>query len=304
MTGDTLEQAQTDHRRRRINRIKKIITTLVVVLLILPTVLSVFLIVKVVSLQRQIDDIVLTSKEERALDSESVQAREKEAGPVADTEEPEETAEPETDRKKVYLTFDDGPGTETARILDVLKDKKIKATFFVTGKEDAYSKKMYRRIVDEGHTLGMHSYSHIYSQIYKSRESFQKDLERLIKMLKKVTNTTPEYYRFPGGSNNQNTNISMQNFVEVLAEKNISYVDWNVISPDVKVTGATRKEMVEGILEDVAKYDTSIVMMYDAADRPNTAKALPEIIDSLKEENYELLPVGEDTVPIRHDQKS
>ena len=71
-------------------------------------------------------------------------------------------------QKKVYLTFDDGPSDHTDEILDILKKNKVRATFFVVGKETEHAKKMYRRIILEGHTLGMHSYSHNYDQIYAS----------------------------------------------------------------------------------------------------------------------------------------
>ncbi len=298
MTGDTIGQASAAYRKRRVKRIKKWITAIVVVLLLLPTVLSVFLMIKVSSLQRQIDDIVIAKQAARqGRESEVAQAKEKQT-----TMAPQTTEEPEA--KKVYLTFDDGPGTQTGKILDVLKDKGVKATFFVTGKEDAYSKKMYKRIVREGHTLGMHSYSHIYSQIYESEEAFRKDLKKLRKMLTRVTGVSPVYYRFPGGSTNQNTNIPMQTFIDVLNEEQITYLDWNVISPDVKMEGASRKEIVKGILGDVSKYETSVVMLYDVADRPTTVKALPDIIDSLKKENYELLPVDENTASVRHNQRS
>ncbi len=299
MTGDTIGQASAEYRKRRVKRIKRWIAAIVVILLLLPTVLSVFLMVKVSSLQRQIDNIVIAKQAARqGRESEVAQAKEKQTATIV----PQVTEKPEV--KKVYLTFDDGPGTQTGKILDVLKDKNVKATFFVTGKEDAYSKKMYKRIVREGHTLGMHSYSHIYSQIYESEEAFRKDLRKLRKMLTKVTGVAPIYYRFPGGSTNQNTNVPMQTFIDVLNEEQVTYLDWNVISPDVKVEGASKKEIVRGILEDVSKYETSVVMLYDVADRPATAKALPDIIDSLKKENYELLPVDENTASVRHNQRS
>ena len=75
-------------------------------------------------------------------------------------------------QKKVYLTFDDGPSDHTAEILDILKKNKVKATFFVVGKETEHAKKMYQRIILEGHTLAMHSYSHNYDQIYASVDAF------------------------------------------------------------------------------------------------------------------------------------
>lgn len=89
--------------------------------------------------------------------------------------------------KKVYLTFDDGPSKETEKILDILKKRQVKATFFSIGRDDAFSKKMYQRIVKEGHTLGMHSYSHQYKEIYQSMDAFQADYERISNCLTAAT---------------------------------------------------------------------------------------------------------------------
>ena len=96
--------------------------------------------------------------------------------------------------------------------------------------------------------------------------------------------------------------VSIQELIPILEQKNLSYLDWNVISPEAKNAKVTKKQMVSGILEGVSAYDTSIVLLYDVADKPMTAKALSAIIKELKKENYELLPIDENTVPIRHNQ--
>lgn len=290
MTGDTVGAASAAYRKKRVKRIKRIIVGIVITLLVLPMILSVFLLVKVNSLEREIQKL----SEERTRTEESsdvVQAREKK-------EEPVPTKEPEP--KNVYLTFDDGPGVQTEKILDILKKQDVKATFFVTGKEDAEAKKIYKRIVKEGHTLGMHSYSHIYDVIYESKESFTKDLEQIFQYLYDVTGVYPKFYRFPGGSSTQSTEVPIQTFVDVLNEKQLLYLDWNVISPDINNTGVTKNQMVSSIIQGVEAYDTSVVLMYDVADKPMTVKALPSIIKQLKARNYELLPADESMTMIRH----
>lgn len=295
MTGDTIEKVSAEYRKKRVKRIKKIIITTCIILILLPTALSIFLMIKVFRLQNQVDTICENRQNtEHVSEMEIVQAKGKKTAPPA-VEKDTQPVE-----KKVYLTFDDGPGTQTARILDILKKEKVKATFFVTGKEDSYSKKIYKRIVKEGHTLGMHSYSHIYGQIYESTESFSKDLDKIYKHLYKITGVYPEFYRFPGGSSTGNTKIPIQNFIQVLNQKNISYMDWNVISPDEKIPKVTKKQMVKEIVQGIARYDTSVVLMYDAEDKPMTAQALPAIIKKLKKENYKLLPIDRNTVPVRH----
>ena len=283
MTGNTVHAAEAAYRKKRVKRIKKIIVGTAIVLLLLPTIMCLFLLVKVHSLEKQIETITKVS------DSGVVKAQEKE---VKTTKAPKKatTAEPtikptdDTTTKKVYLTFDDGPGSQSGKILDILKKNHVKATFFVTGKEDASSKKIYQRIVKEGHTLAMHSYSHIQDVIYDSKEAFEKDLKQINRCLYEATGVHTKFYRFPGGSSTQNTSLPIQNF----------------ISPDINNANATKEQVVTGVMQGVDAYDTAVVLMYDVADKPMTVKALPSIIKQIKAKNYELLPVDESMILIQH----
>ena len=299
MTGNTVRAAEAAYRKKRVKRIKKIIVGTAIALLLLPTIMCLFLLVKVHSLEKQIETITKVS------DSDVVKAQEKE---VKTTKEPKKasTAEPtikptdDTTTKKVYLTFDDGPGSQTGEILDILKKNHVKATFFVTGKEDTSSKKIYQRIVKEGHTLAMHSYSHIQDVIYDSKEAFEKDLKQINRCLYEATGVRTKFYRFPGGSSTQNTSLSIQNFIDVLKKNHYLYLDWNVISPDINNANATKEQVVTGVMQGVDAYDTAVVLMYDVADKPMTVKALPSIIKQIKAKNYELLPVDESMILIQH----
>jgi len=299
VTGNTVRAAEAAYRKKRVKRIKKIIVGTAIVLLLLPTIMCLFLLVKVHSLEKQIETITKVS------DSDVVKAQEKE---VKTTKEPKKasTAEPtikptdDTTTKKVYLTFDDGPGSQTGKILDILKKNHVKATFFVTGKEDASSKKMYKRIVKEGHTLAMHSYSHIQDVIYDSKEAFAKDLKQINRCLYEATGVHTKFYRFPGGSSTQNTSLPIQNFIDVLNKNHYLYLDWNVISPDINNANATKEQVVTGVMQGVDAYDTAVVLMYDVADKPMTVKALPSIIKQIKAKNYELLSVDESMILIQH----
>lgn len=299
MTGNTVRAAEAAYRKKRVKRIKRIIVGTAIVLLLLPTIMCLFLLVKVHSLEKQIDTITKVSN------SDVVKAQEKE---TQTTKKPEKTstvkptAKPtdDTNRKKVYLTFDDGPGSQTGKILDVLKKNHVKATFFVTGKEDVSSKKMYQRIVKEGHTLAMHSYSHIQDVIYDSKEAFEKDLKQINRCLYEATGVHTKFYRFPGGSSTQNTSLPIQNFIDVLNKNHYLYLDWNVISPDINNANATKEQVVTGVMQGVDAYDTAVVLMYDVADKPMTVKALPSIIKQIKAKNYELLPVDESMILIQH----
>lgn len=299
MTGNTVRAAEAAYRKKRVKRIKKIIVGTAIVLLLLPTIMCLFLLVKVHSLEKQIETISKVS------DSDVVKAQEKEvkttkAPKKASTAEPTIKPTDDTTTKKVYLTFDDGPGSQTGEILDILKKNHVKATFFVTGKEDASSKKIYQRIVKEGHTLAMHSYSHIQDVIYDSKEAFEKDLKQINRCLYEATGVHTKFYRFPGGSSTQNTSLSIQNFIDVLKKNHYLYLDWNVISPDINNANATKEQVVTGVMQGVDAYDTAVVLMYDVADKPMTVKALPSIIKQIKAKNYELLPVDESMILIQH----
>ena len=299
MTGNTVHAAEAAYRKKRVKRIKKIIVGTAIVLLLLPTIMCLFLLVKVHSLEKQIETITKVS------DSGAVQAQEKEvkttkAPKKASTAEPTIKPTDDTTTKKVYLTFDDGPGSQTGKILDILKKNHVKATFFVTGKEDASSKKIYQRIVKEGHTLAMHSYSHIQDVIYDSKEAFEKDLKQINRCLYEATGVHTKFYRFPGGSSTQNTSLPIQNFIDVLKKNHYLYLDWNVISPDINNANATKEQVVTGVMQGVDAYDTAVVLMYDVADKPMTVKALPSIIKQIKAKNYELLLVDESMILIQH----
>ena len=299
MTGNTVHAAEAAYRKKRVKRIKKIIVGTAIVLLLLPTIMCLFLLVKVHSLEKQIETITKVS------DSGVVKAQEKEvkttkAPKKASTAEPTIKPTDDTTTKKVYLTFDDGPGSQTGKILDILKKNHVKATFFVTGKDDPSSKKIYQRIVKEGHTLAMHSYSHIQDVIYDSKEAFEKDLKQINRCLYEATGVHTKFYRFPGGSSTQNTSLPIQNFIDVLKKNHYLYLDWNVISPDINNANATKEQVVTGVMQGVDAYDTAVVLMYDVADKPMTVKALPSIIKQIKAKNYELLPVDESMILIQH----
>ncbi len=296
--GNTLAEKTKDNidfRKKRIKRIKKIIIVLCILLFILPVVLSIVLFVRVKKLENKIETIISENKLESGgeeVSMEIVNAKEKEIVTGSAVEE-EKT-------KRVYLTFDDGPSKQTERVLNILEKKKVKATFFTIGREDEFSQNIYRRIVKEGHTLGMHSYSHIFKEIYGSLDGFKKDFHRISDYLEKITGVRPVFYRFPGGSSNTVNELPVEQYTNFLKEQGVEYVDWNVIAANGISDNVTKKDMVRSVMEGVAKYDTSIVLLYDSADKKMTADSLSAMIDSLQAAGYELLPMDDSTVPIHH----
>ncbi|MCI7129510.1 MAG: polysaccharide deacetylase [Lachnospiraceae bacterium] len=316
-------------RRQRINRIKTGIVLFMVAWMILCMVMNVFLMVRVSSLQDQIGILAEKMIERAQVQTPEVQAPSPEAeGDYATYDDPaeaegekDEPAQEETpvanekirdcialednlrgedDPMTVYLTFDDGPSKNTPEILAILKKHGVKATFFVTGKEGEEAEQWYQQIVADGHTLGMHSYSHKYSTIYESVDAFSADFNKLHDYLKDVTGVDCRFYRFPGGSSNQVSNIDMNEFIDFLGEKGMTYYDWNVVCGDATSQIYTADELVKNVMTDVVKYKYSVVLMHDAADKDSTVEALEKILQKLEEMDAEILPITEDAQVIHH----
>lgn len=292
-------------RRKRIKKIKSTIVTGIVIWILTTSILTVTLFVKLLHMEDRLDELaksVISVEQVMENQQEKSAASPKENAETLDTVKngaEEDNLLKEGQTQKVYLTFDDGPSESTARILDILKEKNVKATFFVIGQEDGESKELYQRIVAEGHTLGMHSFSHKYNVIYESLEAFSEDMAHLQSYLAEVTGVTPEILRFPGGSSNQVSNTDMKEFIRFLKEKGITYYDWNVASGDATSHAYTPEELVRNVMNDVGRYETSIVLMHDSSAKSGTVEALAPMIDQLKEMGAELLPIDENTTPIQ-----
>lgn len=311
--GDTsvLIEEKNKQRKVRIGRIKKIIIGSVILAILFPTVMSFFLMLKVYSLQEQMNELnkALAIKAQ----SSTQDAATKLADGVYATELPADKqinmlaadkvgAEKAEEKTQVvaYLTFDDGPSENTAKILDVLNLYGVKATFFVIGNDSEEAKELYKRIVEEGHTLGMHSYSHQYSDIYSSVESFEKDEKRLQDLLYESTGVIPTLYRFPGGSNNLVSNIDMSEFIKYLKRQNITYFDWNVTSGDATGQNISVERIVNNVLNQIEKYDTPVILMHDATGKDSTVEALSQIIEGLQGLGIELKPLDQSVMPVQY----
>lgn len=290
-------------RSKRIRKIKSAIITGMAAWILVSSILTVTLLVKLFRMERRLDklaqSVISVEQVVENVNEKGAAFPDGNAGTHGTVQETTDNILKEGETQKVYLTFDDGPSENTAKILDILKEKGVKATFFVIGQEDERSKELYQRIVAEGHTLGMHSFSHKYSVIYESLEAFSEDVAHLQSYLAEVTGITPEIMRFPGGSRNQVSNTDMTEFIRFLNEKGIVYYDWNVASGDATSQAYTPDELVENVMNDVGRFETSIVLMHDASNKSSTVEALEPMIEKLQEMGAELLPIDEDTTPIQ-----
>ncbi len=186
--------------------------------------------------------------------------------------------------KIAYLTFDDGPTSNiTPRILDVLKEKDVKATFFVLGKMVEAYPEMAKRAAQEGHILANHSYSHDYKSVYDSKESF---LDEIKKAEEVVINTVGEdsyarVFRFPGGSAGKDDEYKI-----ALSEIDYSYVDWNALNGDAEGHNVSVATQLANIQETTKGRSGAVILMHDAATKQTTVEALPQIIDYLRSQGF------------------
>ncbi len=312
-----MDKSDKDYRRERVRKIKKIILILIVIFLLLPTVLCLILFAKLNRLSDELDKI-RQIKIERVFASERVKKEgdiaefmqdkadsegvyeNSDGGRTDNFERLETESLPAKNGKKVYLTFDDGPGPNTDRILSILDDYKVKATFFVVGKTDENSIKHYKEIVEKGHTLGMHSYTHKFDEIYATKEAFKKDFYRIKKLLYDTTGVEPRFYRFPGGSSTTLCKTDMYGLIDFLNKKKVAYFDWNVECGDAVKVPLTAKKICRNVMSGVKDFDVSIVLMHDLPEKDTTVEALPKILEKLLKDGYEVLPIDDETLEIHH----
>lgn len=206
-------------------------------------------------------------------------------------------------KKTIYLTFDDGPSMYlTSKVLDVLKEKNVRATFFVIGPKIDALRHLVKREYDEGHAIGLHSYSHKYEKIYQSDEAFWNDIELIKQKVFEITGNTSKIIRFPGGSSN---NISkhynkkiMTRLTKEAYDYGYVYFDWNVSSGDAGGTKNSTK-IYNNVISSLTD-EANIVLMHDIDINTGTLKALPKIIDYALKNGYTFDVLTENTPVVHH----
>ncbi len=206
--------------------------------------------------------------------------------------------------KRIYLTFDDGPSRYTNELLDLLNEYDAKATFFVLAQE-GYDDE-YKRIVNEGHTLGIHSYKHVYSDVYSDLNGFKNDVDSVYDFVSDITGVNPSFYRFPGGSSNTIYKGDKDELLDFLAEKDLVYYDWNVTSNDATSGGLSKSQIANNILRGIEGKDDCVVLMHDANDKHSTIEALEIVFRSLQNDDEKVifLPITENSEVIQHIKRS
>ncbi len=196
--------------------------------------------------------------------------------------------------KTMYLTFDDGPSEEnTQKVLDILRDRNIKATFFLVGENVRKHPDMARRIVAEGHTIGVHCDSHDYDALYESVDSYVADFEKARQTIYEVTGVETNIFRFPGGSINAYNQKTGQAIIQEMTDRGYIYYDWNASLEDAVKNPDPQKLIANGVGTTLGRKKV-ILLAHDVVG--STGLCLEELLDNLPE--YEMKPLSEEVEPI------
>lgn len=202
----------------------------------------------------------------------------------------------QSNEKIVYLTFDDGPSANTKKILDILDQYNAKATFFVTGTNQKYNY-LIKEAYNKGHTIGLHTYSHEYSRVYKSVEAYFEDLTKIGDMVKNEIGFVPRFIRFPGGSSNTISRRYcpgiMTQLTKEVKNRGYQYYDWNGDSTDASGNNVPVSKLIANGTSSNA--NNINILCHDTDAKGTTVQALPSIIQHYQQKGYQFKAIDENS---------
>ena len=197
--------------------------------------------------------------------------------------------------KIVFLTFDDGSSTTvTPKILNILKENDVRATFFITGETLKNGGQRARDLVKQsfeyGNAIANHSYTHNYSKLYPGRtlnlDSFLADFKQTDDLLKEILGPyfSTRVIRCPGGHMSWKGMEPLDNY---LKEHNMASIDWNALSKDAEGKKKNADQLVQNAINTSKGKEMVVLLMHDTYGKEETAKSLPSIIKYFKDNGYE-----------------
>lgn len=247
--------------------------------------------------ERQIEDLKqenesvkneLTNKlSEAEKEKESLSAQVKELESVINTQDIKIPVD--NDKKVVFLTFDDGPSNLTPQFIDTLKRYNVNATFFVTYQPQF--EETYRKIIEAGNTIQIHTATHDYNSIYSSVSAYVEDFTKAYDYVCSITGTKPEYFRFPGGSTNSYGKSIVKSIARTMSDKGFQFVDWNVSVGDGSAS-ATKDSIITKITAESQGKNHIVMLAHDSETKSETLAALPEIIEYYQNNGYEFRTIS------------
>lgn len=204
--------------------------------------------------------------------------------------------------KIMYLTFDDGPSQNTQEVLDILKKYNAKATFFVTGEKKEFEN-LIKEEYQQGHAIGIHTYSHDYGKIYASPEAYFKDINKMNEIIEKQIGHKVKILRFPGGSSNtvskKYCDGIMTRLTKDVLDKGYQYYDWNASNGDGD-SHLSVNALLDTGRKEVGEQEVVMVLMHDGAGNEETVKALPSLLEYYQKQGYEFRIIDDSTPEFHH----
>lgn len=192
-------------------------------------------------------------------------------------------------QKRVYLTFDDGPSRDvTPLVLDILKEENVYATFFVLGSKVEQNPDILKRIYDEGHYIGNHGYSHVYSKLYTNVDTVINEYnkcEESIRQALEIAEYSTYLFRFPGGSSGGPYDYIKKECLNKFKENGVGILDWNCLTKDSE-GNYPKEKLIENFKQTSNGKNNLVILMHDAAGKILVPEVLKEIINCLKDEGY------------------
>ncbi len=197
-------------------------------------------------------------------------------------------------KKIAYLTFDDGPSQNTEKILEVLEEEDVVATFFLIGNQITPEReKIVKKAIKQGNAVGVHTYSHKKEDLYKDVNAFFVDFDKAAEKIEEVTGEYPILHRFPWGSNNGYVSPFVDELHQGLQRRGIRSYDWNVSGEDSLGDSVTQKTIYNNVKQDLTRFRQPIILLHDAPATEETAKVIRKIIVYIKECGYEFATLEE-----------
>jgi peptidoglycan/xylan/chitin deacetylase (PgdA/CDA1 family) len=208
--------------------------------------------------------------------------------------------------KTAYLTFDDGPSGHTPALLDLLRKNDVPAAFFVSflNEDTPEKRKILKREADEGHAIGVHTFSHDYFYVYANEDNFLRDFKKMRDIIRGTTGIDPKISRFPGGTSNIVSHVAscgnniMPRLVSDVESMGFKIFDWNAGGQDAQCPSPTTRQLIDDILAEVKGQENLIILLHDTFGY--TIDAVPELVRVLRSQGYVFKKLTPDAPGIRH----
>lgn len=193
-------------------------------------------------------------------------------------------------KKIAYLTIDDGPSINTRKILNILKENNINATFFLIGQNAERYPELVKEEVAEGNSVANHTYTHPLNYRRYTPEEFMGEIERCDKVLKSIVGDKyiPKFMRFPGGifENTASLKRTMEPYKQAVENDGYRFINWNVLTGDADRYLEPVNYLIDNVKRQSYGKNVIVILMHDAAAKTTTVQALPEIIQYLRSQGY------------------